>query len=335
MDGKKNSTWKERLSEFWAAISRSPDEDGMSEAGREKIIVFIVSFVLALCLWLMVNLSRDYNLNLNLPISIGNVPSDRALTEALPNFATVSVRGEGWKLINLYNNPPSISVDITQQEINLYDQVRQQMNVNPDITVQKVQPLILNVNLEARESKKVPVRSRVNVSFRDQYGYSSDPVLQPDSITIEGASTRLSTISYWETDSVYLSNIYTDISEEVLLKDPGTLLSISRNSVQYEAEVSQFTEGEVKITVNTRNLPRGRTVSYSPSSITVRYNVPIEEYARVRDANPFVAYVDFSQIEQDTTGFVTPQIVQTIQNVELSIRSFQPREISYFMVLGN
>lgn len=335
MEDSKLTKWKEQLADFWGRFTRRSEEDSMPDVGREKIVVFVVSFILALCLWLMVNLSRDYNLNLNLPITVGNVPVDRALTEELPDFATVSIRGEGWKLINLYNNPPRIFVDITQQEINLYDQVRQQMDVDPNISVQKVQPLILNVDLEARASKTVPVRSRVNVEFREQYGFVGDPVLQPDSITVEGASTLLRNITYWETDSVNITGVNSSVSESIFLKDPGSLLTLSRDEVTFTGEVSQFTEGEVRVEVQTRGQPRGRTVSYSPSSITVRYNVPIGEYARVRGSMPFTAYVNYEQIERDSTGFVAPRIEQTAENVHLSVRSFQPREISYFIVLGN
>lgn len=337
MDSERIEHIKEKFWSTWNSIFNKSDEDGLSDARREKFIVFLVAFVLALCLWLMVNLSRDYNLNINLPITLGNVPPDQALAEELPNFATVSITGEGWKLINIYNNPPQIYVDVTQQEVSLYDQVRQQMNAIPELNVLKVQPLFLSLELEEKVSKKVPVRSNVQISFKDQYGFVEEPLLQPDSITITGASSLVEDIDHWETDSVEVTDVKDQISVSVPLKQPGSLLSLSVNTVNYRAGVSQYTEGEARVYILSRDLPEGRSVSFSPSVITVKYNVPINEYAQVQDLpNLFSAYVSYNQIRQDSTGFITPRIEKPAgKEYHYEIRSFQPREVAYFMVVGN
>ena len=325
--------YKEKLLAGWDIFMKPSDEEDEAEVGRERIVVFVVALILALCLWLMVNLSRDYNLNIDLPISLGAVPEEQALAESLPEKATVSVSGEGWKLINLYNNPPNVNVDVTNTEINVYDQVQQQMNMLPDISVQKVQPLILTVQLEERISKKVPLQSRVDVSFQDQYDFVGSPQLQPDSITVSGARSLVENITEWTTDSVQIENVYSDVSRIVDLKNAGDLLIISQQEARYEARVSQYTEGEVTVNVGTRNLPPGRGISYSPSSITVTYDVPIEEYNEVQDINPFNAYITYEQIEEDSSGFLTPQIEQTTKEYHIKLRSFEPRRVAYFMQL--
>lgn len=303
--------------------------------GRERIVVFVVALILALCLWLMVNLSREYNLNIDLPIAVGTVPQDKALAEDLPEQATVSVSGEGWKLINLYNNPPSIRVDVTKPEINVYDQVQQQMNMLPNITVQKVQPLILNVQLEERMSRRVPVRTRVELSFEEQYDLVSEPDIQPDSITVTGARSLVNDVTEWPTDSVHFKGVDGDLSRSVPLQKSGELINLSRQEVQYTARVSQFTEGEVKVDIQVRNMPVGQGVSFSPSSITVKYDVPLNEYAEVQKIDPFNAYITYSQIQQDSSGFLTPQIETSTDQYHIAVRSFQPRRVAYFMILGN
>jgi len=325
--------YKEKLLASWDVLLNPTDEEEETEVGRERIVVFVVALILALCLWLMVNLSRDYNLNVELPISLGAVPQEQALAENLPEKATVSVSGEGWKLINLYNNPPSINVDVTNSEINVYDQVQQQMNMLPDISVQKVQPLILTVQLEERISKKVPLQSRVEVSFQDQYNFVGAPQLQPDSITVSGARSLVENITEWTTDSVKIENVYSDVSRIVDLKNAGNLLTISQQEARFEARVSQYTEGEVTVNVETRNLPPGRAISYSPSSITVTYDVPIEEYNEVQDINPFNAYITYNQITNDSSGFLTPKVEKTANDYHIKLRSFEPRRVAYFMQL--
>lgn len=338
MDNSRFEEIKEKFFEGWNFLVKKSDEDDIAGMGRERIIVFIVAFILALCLWLMVNLSRDFNLNIELPIQLGTIPADKALVEELPETATVSVSGEGWTLINLYNNPPSINIDVNEEEVNLHDQVQQQMNVLASIEIQKVQPLILDVNLEDRTSKTVPVQSNVEVSFRDQYDFVDSSDINPDSVSLSGASSLLQDVEEWPTDSVHIEDVADNLSRSIPLQEPGELLQLSRDEVTYTATVAQYTEGEAKVNINTRNFPQGRLVSFSPTSITVKYDVPIDEYTELEDENPedlFNVYVDYSQIVEDSSGFLTPQIEVSTDDYHIKVRSFQPRRIAYFMILGN
>ena len=333
MDKPNIEEYKERFLAAWNNLLRKSNEEEMAEMGRERIVVFVVALILALCLWLMVNLSLVYNLNVELPISLGSVPQDQALAEDYPDHATVSLSGEGWKLINLYNNPPGVTINVSDSEVNMFDQVQQQMNAHPAISVQKVQPLILTLELEERITKKVPVRSAVDVSFREQYDFLDSVSIEPDSVTISGARSLVRNITEWRTDSVSIDGVASDLSRTVSLQDPGKLINLSREQVNYSARVAQFTEGEVKVAIDTRDAPSGRSISYSPSTITVKYDVPIDEYADVQDTTPFNVFVSYSQIEKDASGFVTPQIEKANGDHHIKLRSFQPRRVAYFMVL--
>lgn len=327
---------KHNLAESWQNLLKKSDDDSMSGFGREKIAVFTISFILAFGLWLMVNLSRDFNLNINLPINVANVPPDQALREPLPETAIVGISGEGWKLLNIYNNPPSIDVNINDTEINLYDQVRQNMNALPDINVQKVQPLILSVNLEERVEKKVPVISNVELSFQDQFGLLDSTSFEPDSITVTGASSLVESISAWPTDSVMISDISEDIARNIPLQEPEELISIDRSEVFFAAPVTQFTEGEVSVKINTQNLPVTSNVSFSPSYITVRFDVPISNYADLGDTDIFEVYVPYEDLMEDSTGFVRPHIeLKEEVDYPIKIRSSQPSRVAYFMVLDS
>lgn len=335
MDKDKIEQLKERALDIWNSVVKGEDDGSFEENSRGKIVVFGIAFVLSLCLWLMVNLSRDYNLSVNLPIQMGNMPADRALTEALPEFATVSISGEGWKLINIYNNPPPIFVDVTQSEINLYDQVREQMNANPDLNVQKVQPLILSLDMEEKISKKVPVSSNLSVDFENQYNFIGSPVFEPESVVVSGAASILRDIERWETEEQEIDDVEENISATVSLKKPQPLISISPETVTYNARVAQFTEGEARVEIGIQDIPANRSVSFSPSFITVKFDVPVDQYTAVQNiSNPFRAYVTSEQIRQDTTGFIVPNVEKSASSdFDLRLRSFQPNRVSYFTIV--
>ncbi|MGM0547006.1 MAG: CdaR family protein [Bacteroidota bacterium] len=333
MDLSQLEKYKEQVVTWWESFFQKSDEDEIAGIGRERIIVFSVALILAFALWLMVNLNRDFTINIDLPIQLAGVPAEKSLIEDLPETATVSVSGEGWKLINLYNNPPPIDIDVDDSEVDLFDQVQQQMNAMLNVNIQRVQPRNVTVRMGDRISKKVPVRSALNVNFRDQYGFLAPPEFDPDSVTITGASELVEELDEWPTDSVDIDGVAQDISQPVPLESPGKLINVSPTEVVFKADVAEYTEGEMRANISTRNLPPGRMVSYSPLAVNIKYDVPIKEYADVQDENPFEVYVTFQQILEDSTGFVTPQIEEVKDEYHIKLRSFQPRRVAYFMVL--
>lgn len=316
-------------------LSQGVDDENLSIVRREKIIVFIIAFLLALGLWFLVNMSRNYNLDIKMPLKLGNIPEDKALASDLPKTATVNLQGEGWKLVSLYNNPPEIYLNVTDDEINLHEQVREQLSTLPTVTVLKVSPVMVDVELDGKVSKKVPVVSDLEVSFQDQFNFLESPRLEPDSVVIRGSSKRLEKIDSISTQSVDLDRISDDIDQRVPLVKPGNRIGLSTSSVRYYARVAEFTEGESTVEVVARHVPPDKQVTFSPSMVSIRYEVPIKEYKETSETNPFAAYVTYQKINNDSTGYVEPHVEVTNQNLHVKIRSYQPDKLSYYHVLGS
>ncbi|MBN2732729.1 MAG: hypothetical protein JXR26_09895 [Balneolaceae bacterium] len=327
--------FKDKLKKAWQSLSKKSNEEAISGIGREKIIVFCIALILAFSIWLVVNLNRDYSIEMSVPIVLGNISTDRALAEELPDEVTASVSGDGWSLINVYQSPPEVYIDVTQQRVNLFEQIRQQMSTNSEVTVQTVDPLSLQLNLEPKQSKKVPVISNVSVEFVQQYGFLAEPVVDPDSIIVQGAASRIQNINQWPTESLQLTGINENISQEVALKKPASLITLSQTEVQYRGEVAEFTEAEVTVPIETRDFPANLNVTFSPSSVNIKYQIPLQEYVRFKDSQPFAAYVTYAQIQQDTSGFVDVQVEKLLDNAHLNLRKTAPAKVAYFTIIGN
>lgn len=326
---------KDKLKKAWQSLSQKSDEEAMSGIGREKVIVFCIALVLAFSIWLVVNLNRDFSIEMSVPIVLGNISTDQVLAEELPDEVTASVSGDGWSLINVYQAPPEVYIDVAQQEVNLFEQIRQQMATNSDVTVQTVNPLSLQLNLEQKKSKKVPVVSNVSVEFVRQYGFLEEPVVDPDSIIVQGAASRIQNINQWPTDPLQLTGINESISRDVALKKPTSLIALSQTEVEYRGEVAEFTEAEVTVPVETRDFPADLNVTFSPSSVNIKYQIPLEEYARLKESRPFAAYVTYAQIQQDASGFVDVQVEKLLNNAHLNLQKTVPLKVAYFTIIGN
>lgn len=331
-----NNNFIERLRNYLKPGTKpGVEETEVKFIRRERIVVFIGAYIMAVSLWFIVNLSGSFNITLNIPVEPGNLPPDMALTEEFPEFVQANISGDGWQMLNLYNDPPLVIVNIEDREINLFDQVRQRLNYMQGIDVAKVQPLILTVDMEPKISKKVPVILNTQLSFQPRFGLIGNPVIKPDSITLTGAESNIREITEWEVkDTLKLSGIRDDISMSLELQESVGVVDISEDEIRFEANVSEYTEGEVTVYIRTRNLPRGQNVNYNPSSVTIRFDVPIEQYTEVSKIRPYEVYVPYSKIVEDSTGFVTPDIQQTAEEYELRLRSFQPKAVAYFTVLN-
>ncbi|RNC83761.1 MAG: hypothetical protein ED557_08260 [Balneola sp.] len=319
---------------FTFGVPPGGNEEDARAARRERVAVFVVAYIMAMSLWFIVNLNGDYNININVPIETGSIPDDMALIEDLPEFVQVEVTGDGWKLVNLFNNPPSVLVDITEGEVNLFDQVRQRFTVEQDVSVLKVQPFVVNIALEPKISKRIPIRLNTDIEFMNRYGLIEEPILQPDSLTITGAVSQVADISEWViTDTLTLRNVRDDISSIIPINQQNPLIVPSIEEITYTANVSEFTEGETSVYIRTRGLPRGQVINYNPSAVRIRFDVPLERFAEVQNIQPYEVYVPYSEIQEDSTGFVTPDIELIATQYQIRLRSFQPKAVAYFSVL--
>lgn len=330
-----SSTLLGRFGEMWENFlsERDRSEKKDNYDSREKIIAFTLAFLLALCFWLLVNLSRTFNVTVNIPIEAGRIPTGKALTESLPEFASVSVSGEGWSLISFYNNPPTINVDITKSQVNLFDQVREQMNAVPEVDVLKVQPVELSITLEDKITVKKRIDTKLEISFAKQFGLLDTLEFQPDSALVSGAASIVKPIDAVETESISLNNINEDINVSVPLKSPDSLVELNNNVVQITGNVVEYTEGELRVRVQIIEAPSDVKVNFSPSIVTIKYDVPIQEYSRSQDMIPYHAVVPYDHLMNDSTGYVQPKIVSTSDQLHTQLRSFSPNQVAYFHVV--
>ncbi|MDZ7720383.1 MAG: hypothetical protein U5K72_16325 [Balneolaceae bacterium] len=317
------------------------DEGGIGGEGsdidqsekREKIIAFSIAFFISVCLWFIVNLSRDFNVTIQVPIQVANVPENEIVSSEIPEAATVNISGEGWNIIPVYNNPPRLLVTAQTEDVNLSEQLRNQINAFSDLNIIQVQPAQISIETEEKATKKVPIVSNVQLNLREQFRLLHDPEITPDSVTISGTASAIDSVTEWQTKKVQLDALNGDIQRDVELEEPGSGLSLEIEAVNFQVQVAEFTEAEVRVPIRTVNLPAGRAVTYNPSAITVRFDVPLNQYSQIRDSRPFRAYVDYSVIEQDDSGRVEPEIEIVNEDFNIRIRSFQPERVSYFRIV--
>ncbi len=321
---------------FFGASDPGRDESGSSSfEGREKIIAFCVALFFAFLLWFIVNLNRDFTITIQMPIQMSALADDLIINSEVPSTVSVNLSGEGWQLIPVYRNPPRLVINAESEQVNLPEQIRNQISALSDLNILQVEPSQLRIETERKETKKVPVTNLVNISYSDQFGPLRNPVIVPDSVSITGAESALAELETWETEETELINISSDIEREIQLKSGRSGMTVEPETVTLRVDVAEFTEAEQRVPIRTRNLPDGQAVSYNPSSITIRFDVPIEQFSDVQNTRLFNAYVDYHVIEKDDSGRVAPEIDHVETDYVIRLRSFQPPRVSYFRIISD
>jgi len=324
--------------EKWKSLIK-PDDAGreQSMSSAERLSIFLICYLFALAMWSLVNLGREFELSLSVPISIINIPSDMVLTEEPIKNIQITVGGEGWMLMGIYNGDANIVLDasdnIKKSKFNLQELMKKEMNSYPSLNLVSVEPSQINLILKPRITKRVPVVPKVSFSFKQQHNFLDEPRIFPDSVTLSGAEEILRTISFVETAEVKLNDIKDSIDLTLEVISPAEKVRLDRLNVRYRARVTEFTEGEIRVFVKTEGLPRGSDVKYSPAVISIRYDVPIEEYAASQELVPYSAFVNYREISKDSTGFITPVIKNLAPKLHLRLRSYQPKRVSYYNVI--
>jgi len=306
-------------------------ENGIMER-REKVTVFIVSIIIALVMWFVVSLGKDLSMTVEFNLTVGQMPDNMALASDLPKVVSASVTGEGWRLLSLNNNPQTIAIDVNQEEILLADMIREKISAT-GVIVLSVQPAILRTVLEERIEKKVPIYVDHSLTYRGQYGLVGSLRTVPDSIVVSGARSIVDTIDTWITEKLTLNNVNAPIEEVVALRPPATNIRLSADQITVVAHVSEYTEGEQRVRIIATDIPEGMDVSFNPPYISIRFSVPIDEYAHAQSAPLFSAEVPYVDINNDSTGYVSPIVTNLGDSLHATVRIIQPRRVSYFKII--
>ncbi|MFZ1322304.1 MAG: CdaR family protein [Ignavibacteria bacterium] len=295
--------------------------------------IVIVSFLFALVLWLYLNLNQSFSLDLSIPVII-NSSKTQALAEEIPNNIDVKIRGKGWDLLNILISQDLVyDLDISKMKkdskIITEQFVNERLKLQTDITVIDINPDTIDINFDKVSEKKVPVRNNIIVNLRDGYSIIGDAKLNPDSVSIKGALYLLNKIKYIPTVTKVFNNVNSDISGTITLKDTlQNLLKIEKSSVDFYIKVQLSAEKNYEdIEVKILNVPEDKEVLLIPPKITISIRGGVEELTSI-SAGELIPNIEYKSIEEDTLGFVIPELVLP-ENTNLM--KIEPQKLQYII----
>ena len=282
-----------------------PGDRGVDEDGRKGWVITFCVLASAL-LWFTSSMRETYQRTVEIPLRIVNLEEGAALTARPPETARVQVEAEGIQLLRLYYNPPAIPVDASQETFDLGVAASEAIS---GVRIESILPRSVSLQKDRRISKRVPVRSRVAVVPPAGHHIIGTPRLQPDSVTVTGARSVVSSITFWPTRRLQVQPDRDTVAVQVTFVDSlRQVVEIDAQTVLFTASVREFTEGRRTIAVRAAGAPPGQPVQFEPPSILVIYQVALEDFDAALEAEDFFAEVPFGEMRRDTSGSLIPSI---------------------------
>jgi len=313
-------------------LSKNPLRE-MAETDRKVLAVCLTA---AFVFWLILNLSRDYSITR--PVVVDYlVDPERVLVGRMPETLDGNISGSGWNLIweSFRRGPLPVEVDVRNREnlrlsaLDLERQAGRNLSSNKlKITLPGFESLPILTT--PKEGKRVPVTSRVTVTYAEGHLAVSPPELRPDSITISGALDALEDLSEWPTEPLLFENANKPITTVVRLAAPGEGLTLSRPEINFSLNVEAFIEESVTVPVRLANGEAGYNYEFTPKDITLTVSLPQSAFGSLR-ADDFELVADLTGLR---AGDVANSVPLTLVRKPVSVVSvrFEPRVVEYYVV---
>lgn len=235
--------------------------------------------------------SNQYVYQVRTLVNYTNFPQNKAFHSLQSDTINLQVEGTGWQLLfsKMRISPQSVNVDLKALNRNNYVTFTDQLgNLNRQLEsnqkVISVQPDTLYFDFSARTTKRIPIKLASDIGFAGQYGISDRIELTPQYVTVTGPLEDIVRIEVWETDSILLEDIKTNIISKVSLKKSEKAnITIFPNSVNYKIPVEEFTEKTIKVPIKLINNPSFDEVRLIPAQVNVTILTALSNYPKINE----------------------------------------------------
>jgi YbbR domain-containing protein len=200
----------------WSAVRGT-----LRQAFFQNPLLKLVSLVLAVALFFLVNTDRDAIIGVNVKVSY-QLPENRMLVSEPVHEVRLSIRGP-WRRIKRFDEREigDITVDLTNMRSGPYTFPEDIVDLPEDLALLSINPPTIDIAFDRREEKTVPVEA--NVVGEPAHGYEVQRVLpKPSKVTIRGAASRVHDVEAVWTRELRLDGRSESFTEVLPLQPPRT-----------------------------------------------------------------------------------------------------------------
>ena len=267
--------------------------------------------MIAIIVWLQMQLSTEHRSVINLPVSLRSVPKNITL-DKLPQSIPFNVRGRGLEIIKAKFSKAKVLLDASKIQpgvdiISLADYtIDMPENINLNL-IGPVEKQEITIHADEFHQKRVPVKLSFADKITEQRMENQNYQIIPDKVIVFGPKSKVRLISSLNTEAIS-SELATQNEFIVKLSAPEENISISEAQVRVRVSNS-FNTSRVFDGIPVKGNP---AKSYFPSAVTVKAS---GDSAVLNKLNPSSLSAVLSP-EPDAQGFYTVS-VEASENIQI------------------
>ena len=275
---------------------------------KQKIIVYLICLALAVFMWFLNSLEKNYTERITIPLQYVNLPKNKEFSGYLPKRLEMTVDASGYTILqyklSLIFSPVLLDVNeltnhylenkyISKYEVSLMSHKESiARQISNDLQIINIKPDTLNFDMSPMTDRKIKIKPNVKLVFIKEFASKQPPSTSPDSVWVHGPQNVLDTLKAVRTKEYEFTEISHNLLREVKLDLPGGLTSKVKK-VLLNVPVEQYTEASFEIPISIINAPDSILIKLFPAKVKVSCRVGLGEYADL-SKNSFKAYVNFN-----------------------------------------
>ncbi len=265
----------------------------------KRLSVFIICLLFSTLFWLLTVFSKEYTTDISYNACFLNLPVDKILIKDLPSKIKIKIKASGFALLGVQysakydtlfidaSNVKKYLSDKTANEI-YYLLLNNQLSLMAEqlggsMKVEKIFPDTVTFVFDQKSQKIVPVKLNLTYSFAKQYQLNGKVKVIPSNIIIKGPKSVLDQIDFLETKQHNINDIGSTKRHLIPLESNNNQgVDFGIKAVVAEIPVEKYTEAEIMLPINIKNVPFGFVVKTFPSQVKIKYNVSLDNYDLVK-----------------------------------------------------
>jgi len=313
---------------------------------NHDFLTYLVFLLIAIAIWYLNALNKDYTTELQFAVKYTDLPNDRVLTNAPPEYLGLTLSAQGFKLLQyrfgLIFNPVTLEVNyqtlrkrnnspqgdnyyLTTQTI--FDRIAAQLS--SDVRLKSIVPDTLNFLLSETVRKKISVKPTLQLQFEKGFFPKGEMVIEPGEVTVTGPKALVDTMQYVHTRKKVFKKLKNTLKTSIELRSVHQL-SFSVNEVNILQVIERYTEATINVPIESVNLPEGLSMKTFPGMVAINCLVPVADYEKLQPYM-FRAVVDYTSVKDLTdhqakakvTILRTPDYVTDVK--------FNPKNVDYII----
>ena len=281
-------------------------------------LIFLFFLICSSLFWFTITLNKTYELTVQIPIKYSNVPPELEFTTELPDSFSVKLKDKGTSMLayqykefdpviinfneySVYSNSNSWSISTTTHFEKF---VKKQIDQSSIILNYYPEEIVIEKKL--LDSKRVKVKSLVNINLQKQYFLCDSITTLPDSITLYGYKEILDSLNEVYTEE-YTSDNLKDTLKATLQLDVPAHCKANPSKVNVTAPIEFYTSSGIDLSIRVKNLPENIAVKTIPEKLNLSFLVGLSKYKDIRPSD-FILSIDYESLRQSNSNTETVSI---------------------------